>query len=756
MRKFFQIKLIRRYLLSYMIIFLLPLIIMGGLIHFYFQRTLQEELIRNHQASLEKLQSAAEAEVSKFQLTVKQLTLNGYAAPFDLKTNPVKGIHLIQFLNSCKNINPFLSDIVIYYRESNLFYSSNSSYTPKYFYSLYKSRSGVLTDLSPFFDKSAGIHTMPPSISIPSNIERQNNIIMIYPLSISDSSRHALLFFLYSEDKLQKLCRQYYDPSITTVLLTNKEGELLSVFGGQKKIVLDHYRANTGDTDGSSYEIQKIEKEDYLITTSHSPAIGWSYITYTKVDTALATSIHFRYQQLYFMILAVLFGGLLISLCMYYNFLPLYHLIDLSSRLPEARQEPSRNELDRITNTLSRLSSENSLLNATLDRTKTASKEYLIGQLITGHAMKREFLEASLLKTIFSPHYDHYAIFIIQFNTALLLTEDMKLELIQKIEDFSNKDIAFLCKEGLSPNTFITIALMNHHMTAGFPGILSSLKSSLYTAFNNNPTCGAGNIYDLLENLSKSYMEACTALDYRFIKGSDDTILFSNIESIAQGNISSYPYDKIQQFRLALSRGNTKELEQSLNEISSCLSRNDITLFQAKSICQDVINIVTKAIPEDQETKEGLPLYPNTFSISQFDSVSHIIDTVHQLSYDICKRINSSYDADNQILIENVRDFINEKCYDCSFSLQMLSDRFHIAGPNLSAFYKEHTGENIFETVTRLRMERARLLLSTTSLSINQISLTVGYDNTSSFIRRFKQLYHTPPGAWREMHQIRE
>ena len=71
---------------------------------------------------------------------------------------------------------------------------------------------------------------------------------------------------------------------------------------------------------------------------------------------------------------------------------------------------------------------------------------------------------------------------------------------------------------------------------------------------------------------------------------------------------------------------------------------------------------------------------------------------------------------------------------------------------SLSAFYKEHTGENINTTVTRLRMEKAEFLLSTTALSITQIAMSTDYDNVSSFIRRFKQIYHMPPGAWRETH----
>ena len=254
-----------------------------------------------------------------------------------------------------------------------------------------------------------------------------------------------------------------------------------------------------------------------------------------------------------------------------------------------------------------------------------------------------------------------------------------------------------------------------------------------------------------MDALSKSYIEARTALDYRFIRGNNAVIFFSSVKDSMQGSASAYPYAKIQQFSAALSSGNTEALEDSLNGILSCLSREDTDLFQAKCICQDMIRIIAKILPDMQTDDTENAVLPDIFLVSQFETVEDIVSTIKPLGYLICKRMNASYDDNNQILIENIRSFIQEKGCDPGFSQEMLAAHFHMAASNLSAFYKEHTGENINNTVTRLRMERACLLLSTTTLSINQIALNVGYDNVSSFIRRFKQIYHMPPGAWREM-----
>ena len=49
------------------------------------------------------------------------------------------------------------------------------------------------------------------------------------------------------------------------------------------------------------------------------------------------------------------------------------------------------------------------------------------------------------------------------------------------------------------------------------------------------------------------------------------------------------------------------------------------------------------------------------------------------------------------------------------------------------------------------KMEHAKLLLSTTSLSIEIISLSLGYDYLSSFTRLFSKHYLISPSQWREM-----
>lgn len=58
-------------------------------------------------------------------------------------------------------------------------------------------------------------------------------------------------------------------------------------------------------------------------------------------------------------------------------------------------------------------------------------------------------------------------------------------------------------------------------------------------------------------------------------------------------------------------------------------------------------------------------------------------------------------------------------------------------------------GENFSDYLWALRLEKARELLMATDMPVNDISMTVGYVNPSSFRRKFKQATGLTPSQVR-------
>ncbi|MBP1988454.1 helix-turn-helix transcriptional regulator [Paenibacillus eucommiae] len=95
-----------------------------------------------------------------------------------------------------------------------------------------------------------------------------------------------------------------------------------------------------------------------------------------------------------------------------------------------------------------------------------------------------------------------------------------------------------------------------------------------------------------------------------------------------------------------------------------------------------------------------------------------------------------------------------EESYWDNITLQTLSERVHFNSSYLIRMFREYQGETPFQYLNRLRMNAAISYLANSSLSIQEIAFTIGYQSIHYFSRLFKQTYGTSPAQWRIEHKI--
>lgn len=84
-------------------------------------------------------------------------------------------------------------------------------------------------------------------------------------------------------------------------------------------------------------------------------------------------------------------------------------------------------------------------------------------------------------------------------------------------------------------------------------------------------------------------------------------------------------------------------------------------------------------------------------------------------------------------------------------SVQTISDVLNMHPAYLSRLYKLETGENISDYISRLKMEKAVMLLQTSTRKIYEISIEIGYQNPHYFIKLFKKHFGFTPQEYRNM-----
>jgi AraC-like DNA-binding protein/ligand-binding sensor protein len=88
--------------------------------------------------------------------------------------------------------------------------------------------------------------------------------------------------------------------------------------------------------------------------------------------------------------------------------------------------------------------------------------------------------------------------------------------------------------------------------------------------------------------------------------------------------------------------------------------------------------------------------------------------------------------------------------YTRKISLQEIADASGLSAPYFSTIFKEETGENLSAYLNRLRIEKAMVMLTETSLTLNEIAEASGFEDQSWFSKIFKNYTGISPGKYRE------
>ena len=100
-------------------------------------------------------------------------------------------------------------------------------------------------------------------------------------------------------------------------------------------------------------------------------------------------------------------------------------------------------------------------------------------------------------------------------------------------------------------------------------------------------------------------------------------------------------------------------------------------------------------------------------------------------------------------LAEEILSYLDEHYRDSSLSQMQVADHFKISNYTLSRLFKNQVGIGFAEYLAAKRLEYAKELLLTTSYSVRDISVMVGFTSENYFSRTFKLYEGVSPSNFR-------
>lgn len=105
-------------------------------------------------------------------------------------------------------------------------------------------------------------------------------------------------------------------------------------------------------------------------------------------------------------------------------------------------------------------------------------------------------------------------------------------------------------------------------------------------------------------------------------------------------------------------------------------------------------------------------------------------------------------DGNALMTLQRAFAFIDRNCTQ-SISLEDVAVHCGMKYSSFSRFFTKYAQKSFPEYLTEARLKRASILLATTSESITDIAMAVGFSTTSYFIQRFRRLHGIAPGQFR-------
>lgn len=737
-----------KYLVSYIIVLLLPMIVLNGIYSLRVNKVYRTEVLANMQTDLNSLALELDAQISSMSSTINQLSAMLDFNTYRFEENPLYAREIKQLLQMYCSTSTFADEIILYMHNDDYLVSSTStSLAESYARWIYRYKNSSPEQMLETFRNVKSV-TLLPNQPIKVMGDTQDFITVLFPVYTDYQTIKGTCIFFINGKTMHRTVKEKFEKYDAGVYISAPDGEIIysngNVLVSENQVKLLSEQVDNETVVGDVVYKNPDTKDDFFVHSAALGNYGFRYTAFIPQKSSFATHLDIiNSSQISGTIIVILISMALIFILMLLNYSPIRKLREKAVKaLPVNEQKTS--ELETISSSLDFLAYQNEYLTTKLESNFLGIKNVRLQELLTGrfHTLA-DFNAVGSEHHLFMPH-NYFAVSCVlsrlNYDEWETLAEEIKAELPSKITSY----YVYTVHEEKLYFIHSLPQMTQAELTQSFEAARCRLEAHTGLTL----TIGIGSIVSGTDVIPKSFLQAGSALDYRFVKGNGNTISYSEIASESV-YVTPYPRTQFKKLKNAVLNADDKIIEYCVNEIADYIDKNNLPLFAAKGLCFDIISLFLEHAPNTNiSSSTGV----NLLTLTDVDTAREVVNRILEIKNSFHKSDipNDSDDADK--FIQSIILYINEHCMRCDFSIQETSIHFNMMLPNLSQFFKDKTGQTILDYSTNIRMKRAKKLLLETETPLKELGYQVGYYNVSSFIRRFKQTQGVTPGDYRRLH----
>lgn len=746
MKKIFLSSIIVKFTVSFCIILIIPLVVSGMLLYSSLKYIIGQDISKYSTDMLSSAKATIDSRIEELNNISFQASRNSKLRSLKLSNDYTLCIEAVKELSNMVYTSNFCNDLFLYYKEQSLIYSSNGTYRvdqfTDYIYNFeswdsqrYISDMNLLNKITVKPSEQVRIMSGPS----------EKYLTYIIPFPTTHSSPDGALFFMIKESKFQQMFADILNTSKGSILIFESNNNLISSYGNN----CDEFRSTLDSrilNEDSSFKKINLNNNEYSISSIKSNSTGWTYVIITPIYEITGKMRPIITKALTSLFITVLLGILSITYLAKINYKPIRELKGFALDIFGENIE-CENELETVKIAVNHMSDKICNLQRKVDLSAPSLKSTVLAKLIKGSYYDFTDFNKDAQDAGINLNEGLYAVVI------LLLTGEIEYDssiIINHVEKIHIDNIKIYGINILENNNFVLLISSNRFEEGKMNSSVLEIKNSLKENFGLDATFGAGNWVYSLTSIGSSYMQASSALDYRFIKGRNTIIFYKEVENLSNDK-EYYPKEQLELLETSILHGDEKKVTDILTNIFDKIKNSELPIFIVRSLCYNIISTINNSVYKMKANLNSRDLkYSDIALLTSYETIEELFEHTNKFCSYICSFINQNKKSESN-KIDKIIEFININCYSQDFSLQNMSRQFYMSVSGISTYFKLQCGENISDYVNRLRIEKAKDLLTNTDCSIQEIVTSVGYISTSSFIRKFREYMAVTPGKYREL-----
>ncbi len=745
-----------RLFVSMLAVLILPICVLYAMYQQYIAKEVVEEfnnMIKNEQtASVRLLDNALLSHQEKCLFLQQGDGIESYLMNLKFVTDnngDISSELILNDLSYAYRLSQDIDGLFVYFPESDTIISSGmhaSIARPSVFFTdCYVDTTG--RDLKEFISAQKYFTSL-STATMSNTLPGSSHISLIYPIR---ATTDTYIVLCVPTSSLADFFDIHSDDMALATLVFNQDGEFMFCNDhNESDELVDYFSApeNRIPVDGQEHEIQWQGKK-YLTVQTISARYGWQAVTFIPMDSNIySTLFNVGDFFLIFLLLTAIVGGVLIYLLVYVNYQPVKKLRkNVEHPIQNTADQGPLDDFSMIRNAFHHLRTENSRLNETMSANVDAIQRTRLHYLLNdAYGSLKDFnADCEQIGLAFKHSYFFVSTFLIpkdKRSSMDLIASAISEELCKTMDSkyvFSIKRDQLVFIHNV-PNSQAANNLEPFYAALG----------QLNDNFGFTSVVGIGHVHEGTLDVNKSLLQAVSALEYRTVKGAGIVIPYDEVTSNFNFN-RPYPRQEVRKLQNVITSGDTKQIGASIDVLLQYIIDYDIPTYLARSICADIL----KALLNDSSgfINDANILSELLMQLSKAETFHQLIDIVNSARAVMTQAKETASGTSDSKLLSELLSYISENYHRCDFSMNEVATHFSMLPSNMSSFFKENMQCTMMDYLIKLRMTRAKELLRTTSMPLQEICDQVGYYNVSSFSRRFKSYEGITPNTYRFQNQ---